>query len=189
MTQKSEFLIYLALEYWKSRNATFCVKDLLQRWLRISGTTTYNRNVAATSLNEGQITVWISIYTMTKVAVRKRIEKNLKKWQCLSFRREFYVTFDAIEFIAMVPEVLMDDPMRWRLRIVCGGSYVCLCVPQMYEVDGVGLPLLLPAVEFWCLTTTQWALRECDSSRGIPNWKSDVWLTVHRNSLWIRKTN
>ena len=21
------------------------------------------------------------------------------------------------------------------------------------------------------------------------NWKSDVWLTVHRNSVWIRKTN
>jgi len=24
---------------------------------------------------------------------------------------------------------------------------------------------------------------------GKPNWGSDVWLTVHRNSAWIRKTN
>jgi hypothetical protein len=42
------------------------------------------------------------------------------------------------------------------------------------------------------LTTTLFYILSCFCQQGQmakPLYESDVWLTVHRNSVWIRKTN
>jgi len=63
---------------------------------------------------------------MTKVDVSNRSEKREKDSAHRS-ERYFYVTFDVIEFSAMVPEVLINDPMRCGFEL-CGVLFMCSAI-------------------------------------------------------------
>ena len=75
-----------------------------------------------------------------------------------------------------VSQVVLNGPILWVLWRTVGTRNVTSALSRHSDVHG------------WFRTAHDWGL-----AVGVPHKqmysKCDVWLTVHRNSVWIRKTN